>query len=343
MAAQHELELTARAIVAKGKGLLAADESTGTMGKRLDAVGIESTEETRRRARDLMVTTDGIGQFISGMIMYDETIRQETDDGAPFPKKLEQQGIIPGIKVDTGGKPLPFSPDEKMVEGLDGLRERLEEYHEMGARFTKWRAPLKIDVEQNLPSNYCMHVNAHALARFAALSQEQGLVPVVEPEVQIDGDHDIEHCRDATVNMIRATFNELFEQRIDLRGMLLKPNMVLPGKESPNQVSVEEVAEQTVSTMREVVPAAVPGLIFLSGGQGPELATQHLNAMNNLGPQPWELGFSYARALQDPALQTWKGEDENIEAAQEAFHERATLVHRARMGEYSEDMEPAPA
>ena len=335
----HELELTVRALVAEGKGILAADESTGTVTKRLDAVGIDSTEEIRRNYRHMLVTAGAGGDIISGMILYDETIRQEDEDGTSFPQLLDQHGVIPGIKVDTGAKPLALSPDEKVTEGLDGLRDRLEEYVGMGARFAKWRAVINIDAEKGLPTEDCLHVNAHALARYAALCQEAGLAPIVEPEVEISGDHTIEKCREVTTATLRATFAELAAQRVDLRGILLKPNMVISGKECPDQASVEEVAEQTVSTMREVVPGAVPGIVFLSGGQGAERATAHLNAMNNLGPQPWELSFSYARALQDPALETWRGEDENIDPAKRAFYQRAQLVHAARLGEYSEDME----
>jgi fructose-bisphosphate aldolase class I len=335
----HELELTARALVAEGKGILAADESTGTVTKRLEAIDTDSTEEIRRTYRRMLVTAGAGGDIISGMIMYDETIRQEDDDGTPFPQLLDQHGIIPGIKVDTGAKPLALSPDEKVTEGLDGLRDRLEEYVGLGARFAKWRAVINIDAENGLPTEYCRHVNAHALARYAALCQEAGLAPIVEPEVEIRGDHTIEKCREVTTATLRTVFDELAAQRVDLRGMLLKPNMVISGKESPEQASVEEVAEQTISTMREVVPAAVPGIVFLSGGQGPERATAHLNAMINLGPHPWEVSFSYARALQDPALETWRGQDENIEPAQRAFYRRAQLIHAARLGEYSEDME----
>jgi len=337
--AAHELELTARSLVAEGKGILAADESTGTVTKRLEAVDIDSTEEIRRTYRRMLVTAGAGGEIISGMIMYDETIRQKDDDGKTFPELLDQEGIIPGIKVDTGAKPLALSPDEKVTEGLDGLRDRLEEYVGMGARFAKWRGVIGIDAEKGLPTDYCLHANAHALARYAALCQEAGLTPIVEPEVEISGDHTIEQCREATTDVLRAVFAELAAQWVDLRGILLKPNMVISGKECPDQAGVEEVAEQTVSTMREVVPAAVPGIVFLSGGQGPERATAHLNAMNNLGPQAWELSFSYARALQDPALETWRGEDENIEPAKQAFYQRARLVHTARLGEYSEEME----
>jgi len=337
--AAHELEFTAAALVAEGKGILAADESTGTVTKRLEAVDIDSTEEIRHTYRRLLATAGAGGEFISGMIMYDETIRSKEDDGTPFPQLLGQHGIIPGIKVDTGAKPLAGSEEEKVTEGLDGLRDRLEEYVGMGARFAKWRAVINIDEDAGFPTRYCYHVNAHALARYAALCQEAGLVPIVEPEVEISGDHTIERCREVTTDMLRVTFAELAAQRVDLRGMLLKPNMVISGKECPDQASVEEVAEQTVSTMREVVPGAVPGIVFLSGGQGAERATAHLNAMNNLGPQPWELSFSYARALQDPALETWRGEDENIDPAKRAFYQRAQLVHAARLGEYSEDME----
>ena len=294
----QELQDTAREIVSEGRGILAADESTGTITKRFEQLGIESTEESRRTYRQLLFTTEGIGEFISGAILYDETIRQSTDDGTPFPQALNDQGTIPGIKVDTGAKPLALASDEKVTEGLDGLRERLEEYRELGARFAKWRGVIQIG--DGMPTSYCLDVNAHALARYAALCQEAGIVPIVEPEVMMDGDHPIERCYEVTTETLYRVFAALFEQNVLLEGVLLKPNMILPGKDTEEQKSVEEVAQTTLDCMRTVVPAAVPGIVFLSGGQGNELATARLNAMNEIAkrdPQPWELAFSYARAL----------------------------------------------
>ncbi|MGI8805883.1 MAG: class I fructose-bisphosphate aldolase [Thermoleophilaceae bacterium] len=342
----QELQDTAREIVSEGRGILAADESTGTITKRFEAVGIESTEDSRRAYRQLLFTTEGIGDFISGAIMYDETIRQETDDGTPFPQALKDHGTIPGIKVDTGAKPLALSADEKVTEGLDGLRERLEEYRELGARFAKWRGVIQIG--EGIPTPYCIDVNAHALARYAALCQEAGIVPIVEPEVMMDGDHPIERCYEVTAATLHRTFDALFEQNVMLEGVLLKPNMVLPGKDSEDQKSVEEVAQTTVHCMRTVVPAALPGIVFLSGGQGNELATARLNAMNEVAkqePQAWELGFSYARALQEPPMETWNGQEENVADAQAQYYHRARLNGAARKAEYSEDMEKelAPA
>ncbi|MDQ3647215.1 MAG: fructose-bisphosphate aldolase class I [Actinomycetota bacterium] len=342
----QELQDTAREIVSEGRGILAADESTGTITKRFEAVGIESTEESRRAYRQLLFTADGAGEFISGAIMYDETIRQSTDDGTPFPKALSDNGTIPGIKVDTGAKPLALSPDEKVTEGLDGLRERLEEYRELGARFCKWRGVIQIG--DGMPTPYCLDANAHALARYAALCQEAGLVPIVEPEVMMDGDHPIERCYEVTSETLHRTFDALFEAHVMLEGLLLKPNMVLPGKESDDQKSVEEVAQTTVDCMRTAVPAAVPGIVFLSGGQGNELATARLNAMNEIAkrdPQPWELAFSYARALQEPPMETWCGQEEKVSDAQAQYYHRARLNGAARKAEYSEDMEKelAPA
>ena len=333
----HDLETTARALVAPGKGILAADESTGTIKKRLDSVGVPSTEETRRTYRGLLFTTPGIEEFISGVIMFDETIRQSGPDGTPFPTLLAQRGIIPGIKVDKGTTDLAGFPGEKITEGLDGLRDRLAEYVGLGARFAKWRAVYTVG--HDIPTPYGMAANAHALARYAALCQEAGLVPIVEPEVLIDGDHSLERCAEVTEDVLQHLFAELHEHRVLLEGLLLKPNMVLPGKTSPEQASVAEVATATVRTLRRLVPAAVPGIVFLSGGQSPEQATAHLNAMNTLGTQPWELSFSYGRALQDPPLKTWHGEAANIPAAQRAFFERARLNGLARQGRYSPEME----
>ncbi|MGH2795435.1 MAG: class I fructose-bisphosphate aldolase [Actinomycetota bacterium] len=340
MATISELEKVARALVAPGKGILAADESTGSIQKRLESIGVESTEENRRAYRDLLFTTRGVGEFISGVIMFDETIRQKASDGTPFPKVLEKEGIIPGIKVDTGGHPLAFSPEEKVTEGLDGLRKRLIEYRELGAKFTKWRAIIDI-AGAEIPTRYCLEVNAHALARYAALCQDEGLVPIVEPEVLMDGDHDIDRCYQVTCDTLETVFNELYAQRVSYRGMLLKPNMVVPGKKSAKQVDQRTVAEMTVSALRASVPAAVPGIVFLSGGMSDEDATARLNEMNKLGPHPWELSFSYGRALQAPTLKAWKGEPANVDAGQKAFYHRAKMNSLARSGSYSADMESA--
>src|SRR5688500_8026748 len=335
--ATHSLAETARALVAPGKGILAADESPPTIEKRFQKISIESTEDNRRAYREMLFTTAGIGDHISGVILYDETIRQKAAEGTPFPKILEQAGVIPGIKVDKGAKPLAGSPEEKVTEGLDGLRDRLNEYRDLGARFTKWRAV--IEIGENIPSYLCIHANAHALARFAALSQEAGLVPIVEPEVLMDGEHSIERCYEATSWMLKETFQEIFYQRVELEGMLLKPNMVLSGKESSEQAGVEEVAQLTVRCLREAVPAAVPGIVFLSGVQSAEVAAAHLNAMNAMGEHPWQLSFSFARALQGPALETWRGDESNVQQAQEIFAHRARMNSAARSGSYSEELE----
>jgi fructose-bisphosphate aldolase class I len=340
MTREKELEAVARAIVAPGKGILAADESHGTIEKRFKTIDVESTEENRRSYREMLFTTPGIGDHVSGVILFDETIRQATVDGTPFTRVLENAGVIPGIKVDTGAKPLAGAEDEKVTEGLDGLRERLEEYRELGAKFTKWRAV--IDIGEGIPSAYAIHVNAHALARFAGLSQEAGLVPIVEPEVMMEGDHTIERCYEVTEATLEAVFNELFSQRVVYEGMLLKPNMVLSGKECATQAGPEEVAESTVRCFRSVVPAAVPGIVFLSGGQSDEQATANLNALNRIGPHPWELSFSYGRALQAPALKAWSGDEANLAAGQEAFAHRARLNGAARSGDYTPDMETMP-
>ncbi len=333
----NDLRSTALAMVADGKGILAADESTGTAGKRLEAVNIESTDESRRDYRELLFTTPGLGDYISGAILYDETIRSETSDGRQMTKALEDNGVMPGIKVDTGAQPLAMAEGEKVTEGLDGLRDRLAEYAEMGARFTKWRGV--IHIEGDLPSDYCIAVNAHALGRYAALAQEAGLVPIVEPEVEIVGDHTLERCYEVTEKTLREVFAQLALQRVDLEGIILKPNMVIAGKEAEKQSSVEEVAEATIDCLKKTVPAAVPGICFLSGGQTPEQATAHLDAMNRMGPHPWVISFSYARALQDPVLKTWKGEKSNWDAAQEALAHRAKLNSAAAEGAYSTDME----
>jgi fructose-bisphosphate aldolase, class I len=333
----NDLEQTARALVAPGKGILAADESSGTIKKRFDSIGVESTEDTRRAYRDLLFTTDGAADYISGVILYDETIRQAGLDGTSFPKLLEEQGIIPGIKVDLGAKDLANAPGEKITEGLDGLRERFTEYVELGARFAKWRAVITIG--DGIPSEYCLWTNAHALGRYAALSQEAGLVPIVEPEVLMDGDHSIETSFDVTSRTLHAVFTELRDQRVHFEQMLLKPNMVLSGYDASERAGVQEVAERTVRCFRRHVPAAVPGIVFLSGGQTDEDATAHLNAMNAMGPHPWELSFSYGRALQAPALKAWSGEPGNVASGQAAYLHRAKMNGLARSGSYSPEME----
>ncbi len=334
MAELHEI---ATALVADGKGILAADESSGTIKKRFDSIGVESTEENRRAYRDLLFTTEGAEEFISGVILYDETIRQSSADGTPFPKLLESRGIIPGIKVDAGAKPLAGSPDETVTEGLDGLRERLEEYYELGARFTKWRAVISIG--KGLPSEYAIWTNAHALARYAALSQEAGLVPIVEPEVLMDGGHSIEESYRVSERTLRALFTELFDQRVEREGTLLKTNMVVSGYESSDQADVDTVAEYTIRCLKNTCPGSVPGVVFLSGGMSDEDATARLNAMNQRGPHPWELSFSYGRALQAPALKAWGGETANAEAAQQAYYRRAKFNGAARTGSYAPEWE----
>lgn len=334
-----EFEATARALVAKGKGLLAADESLPTIQKRFLALNIPSTEESRRAYRELLFTTTGIEAFISGVIMFDETIRQHTREGKPFVALLSRKGILPGIKVDKGTFDMPGFPGEKLTAGLDGLRERLKEYRDLGARFTKWRAVIAIN--SGIPTPVNIDANARSLALFAALSQEAGLTPVVEPEVLMDGDHDIERCEETSLAVLESVFSRLREYRVHLEGMLLKASMVLPGKLSPNQVPAAQVAERTIRTLRRTVPAAVPGIVFLSGGQSPEQASRHLNAMNALGSQPWELSFSFGRALQDTALKTWKGSAPNVAVAQKELFQRAKLNSEARNGTYSEEAEKA--
>ena len=333
----QQLQSTARALVSEGKGILAADESTGTIKKRFDSIGVESTEETRRAYRELLFTTEGAEEFISGVILFDETIRQSASDETPFPKLLESKGIIPGIKVDAGAKPLALTDGETITEGLDGLRGRLEEYRELGARFAKWRATYSIASDK--PSEYCIWTNAHALARYAALCQEADLVPIVEPEVLQDGTHTIEESRKATGRVLQAVYTELHDQRIDFRGTLLKPNMVLSGYDATDRASVDDVADVTLECFYKHVPAAVPGIVFLSGGQSDEDATAHLNAMNARGPHPWQLSFSYGRALQAPALKAWGGKEENVEAAKRAYYHRAKMNSAARTGMYAPEME----
>jgi fructose-bisphosphate aldolase class I len=332
-----DLEATAKALVAEGKGILAADESEGTIKTRFDSIGVESTEANRRAYRELLFTTAGVEEYISGVILFDETIRQSTDDGTPFPKLLESKGVIPGIKVDKGAKPLANSDGETITEGLDGLRARLEEYRELGARFAKWRATYSITEE--LPSEYCIWTNAHALARYAALCEEAGLVPIVEPEVLMDGKHTIDRSFHVTSRVLGAVYTELFDQKVRLEGTLLKANMVLSGYDATQRASADEVAEWTVKCFRRHVPAAVPGVVFLSGGQSDEDATANLNAMNKRGPHTWQLSFSYGRALQAPALKAWAGRRENVEAAQRAYYHRAKMNGAARTGMYAPEME----
>ena len=328
-------------MVAPGRGILAADESNRTMAKRLDGVGVESTEDSRRRFRELLFTTPEAERHISAVILYDETLRQAASDGTPFATLLAGRGMIPGIKVDAGAKPLAGAEDETVTEGLDGLRERLAEYGELGARFAKWRAVIAIG--DGRPSRYAISANAHALGRYAALCQEAAILPIVEPEVLMDGDHTIDRSEEATEATLRAVFAELLDQRVLLEGIVLKPNMVLAGYGGPQQADVEEVAERTLALLRRVVPAAVPGIAFLSGGQSEELASAHLSAMNAMGDVPWELTFSYGRALQATPLRAWGGREENAEAAQSAFAHRALCNGEARYGRYSQELERAHA
>ncbi|UCH62773.1 MAG: fructose-bisphosphate aldolase class I [Fidelibacterota bacterium] len=336
----NDLATVACAMAPAGRGILAADESTGTIKKRFDSINLESTEDNRRAYRDLLFTTEGVEEFISGVILFDETLRQKALDGTPFPKLLKSKGIVPGIKPDKGAKPLAGFPGELVTEGLDGLRERLEEYHDLGAQFAKWRAVITIG--DGIPTSFCLDANAHALARYAALCQETGLVPIVEPEVLMDGDHTIERCEEVTTTTLERLFFALHEHRVVLEGTVLKPNMVISGKGCPRQASAEEIAEATVRCFRRTVPAAVPGIVFLSGGQSPEEATVNLNAMNAMYDDlPWELSFSYGRALQEPVLKAWKGEVANVPAAQKAYYHRAKLNGAARYGKYTPEMEGA--
>jgi fructose-bisphosphate aldolase, class I len=335
-----ELNRIARDLVAPEKGILAADESTGTIKRRLDAIGVENTEENRRDYRELLFRTDGSENYISGVILFDETLRQNGADGTPLVKLLTDRGIIPGIKVDKSAHPLPGSPEEKMTEGLDGLRDRLNEYVELGAKFTKWRAVITIG--DGIPSDACINVNAHALARYAALSQEAGLVPIVEPEVLMDGDHSIDRCFEVTEKTLRETFYQLAQQGVSLEGMLLKPNMVLSGKDASNRANPEEVAEKTIQCFLRTVPAAVPGIVFLSGGQSDEEATVNLNAINVLAQKvnaPWELSYSYGRGLQAAPQKAWSGKKENVEAGQQAYLHRAKVTSAARQGKYTPEMD----
>ena len=333
----NELHEIAQAIVADGKGILAADESDSTIKKRFDSIGIESTEENRRGYRELLFTTEGAEEFISGVILFDETIRQSALDGTPFPKLLESKGVIPGIKVDKGAKPLALTDNETITEGLDGLRDRLKEYYDLGARFAKWRATYSIG--DGIPSEYCIWTNAHALARYAALCQEARIVPIVEPEVLMDGTHSIHDAKRVTGRVLNAVYTELHDQRVDLRGTLLKPNMTLSGYEASDRAGVDEVAEATLDVFYKHVPAAVPGIVFLSGGQSDEDATAHLNAINARGPHPWKISFSYGRALQAPALKAWAGQPESVEAGQRAYYHSAKMNSAAQTGMYAPEME----
>jgi fructose-bisphosphate aldolase class I len=336
------LESVAATLVADGKGILAADETVPTLTRRFDTLGIPSTEQSRRSYREMLFTAPGAADFLGGVIMQDETIRQKSADGTPLIQVLSRQGIVPGIKVDAGAKPLAGAPGETVTEGLDGLRDRLAQYHAMGARFAKWRAV--IHVTEALPSPACVGANAHALARYAALCQEQNLVPIVEPEVLMDGSHSIERCEEVTGAVLHAVFGALFAQGVSLERMLLKPNMVVPGKEWPHSASVPEVATATLQCLRRHVPAAVPGIVFLSGGQEEREATAHLDAINRLpGPRPWRISFSYGRALQDHALEAWRGRDENHDAGRQALYHRARCNGAASRGQYTEDMELIPA
>jgi fructose-bisphosphate aldolase class I len=332
-----ELARIASAMVAKGKGILAADESGGTIKKRFDSIKLESTEEHRRSYREMLFTAPGAAESVSGVILYDETLRQKTKDGTPFPQYLTKQGIIPGIKVDTGAKPLAGFPGETITEGLDGLRERLIEYRGLGARFAKWRAV--IDIADNIPSQFAIDANAHALARYAALCQENDIVPIVEPEVLMDGAHSLERCEQVTERTLASVFQALFAHRIMLEGMVLKPNMVISGKKASNRASPQTVAEATVRVLKHHVPPAVPGIAFLSGGQSPTEATLHLSLMNRLGPTPWSLTFSYGRALQDTALKIWGGTAGNFAAGQKEYAKRAKLNGLATTGRYAAEME----
>lgn len=334
---EMDMEDIAKALVAPSKGILAADESTGTIKKRLDSINTASTEDSRRDYRELLFTADGVGDYISGVILYDETLRQKASDGRPFTEVLNDRGIIPGIKVDMGAKPLAFSEGELVTEGLDGLRERLAEYYTLGARFAKWRAV--ISISDGAPSQYCIDTNAHALARYAALCQEANIVPIVEPEVLMDGNHNIDECYAVTETTLKTVFDELYKQRVVLEQMLLKPNMVVSGATCPIQAEVEEVAVKTLYCFGQTVPAAVPGIVFLSGGQSEQQATIHLNAMNMMDKFPWEISYSFGRALQASALSVWQGKPENVADAQKAFLHRAKLTSAARDGEYNSDME----
>ncbi|MGB6448052.1 MAG: class I fructose-bisphosphate aldolase [Xanthobacteraceae bacterium] len=333
-----ELNKVAEAMVAPGRGILAADESTGTIKKRFDSLGVESTADSRRDYREMLFrSTDAMSKYISGFILYDETIRKNAKDGTPLVKIIEKAGTLPGIKVDKGTKPLPFCAGELITEGLDGLGERLAEYRNLGAKFAKWRAV--IDISANIPSYDCIMTNAHALGRYAALCQQEGIVPIVEPEVLMDGDHDADRCAMITEWVLKTVFEQLYYQRVALEGMVLKPNMIVPGKKSAKRASVEEVAEKTLKVLKACVPASVPGIAFLSGGQSDEEATAHLDAMNKMGPLPWRVSFSYGRALQAAPQKTWSGKSENVAAAQRAFGHRAMMNGLATLGQWKVDLE----
>ena len=334
-----ELNKVAEAMVAPGRGILAADESTGTIKKRFDALGMESTPDSRRDYREMLFRAkDAMAKHISGVILYDETIRQNAKDGTPLVKLIAQAGSLPGIKVDKGTKPLPECPGEVITEGLDGLRERLVEYRTLGAKFAKWRAVIDVG-DHGMPSYTCVAANAHALARYAALCQNEGIVPIVEPEVLMDGGHTLDRCVEVTRWVLKETFQQLFLNRVALEGMVLKPNMAVPGKKSGQRASVEEVADKTLRVLKECVPAAVPGIAFLSGGQSDEEATAHLDAMNRMGPLPWRVTFSYGRALQAAPQKAWSGKSENVAAAQRAFGHRAMMNGLAAMGQWKADLE----
>jgi fructose-bisphosphate aldolase, class I len=336
----HDLESVAQKLVADGKGILAADETVPTLTKRFDTLAIQSTEQSRRTYREMLFTA-GTAEFISGVIMQDETIHQKSSNGTPLAQVLLKQGVLPGIKVDSGARPLAGAPGETVTEGLDGLRERLSAYRDMGAYFAKWRAV--IHISDALPSHPCIGANAQALARYAALCQEQDLVPIVEPEVLMDGSHSIERCEEVTGTVLHTVFSALYDQRVQLEGMLLKPNMVISGKECPHQAPVQEVAAATLRCLRRHVPAAVPGVVFLSGGQEDRIATAHLDAMNRLPDgKPWKISFSYGRALQDHALETWHGRDENLKAGRQALYQRARCTSAASLGRYTDQMEATP-
>jgi len=337
---KDKLRSVAKTIVAKQKGVLAADESSPTIKKRFDSIKVESTEENRRRYREILFTTKGIERYIGGVILFEETLRQSTQDGTPFARLLSSRGIVPGIKVDKGTKVLALYSGEKTTEGLDSLRERLAEYKELGAKFAKWRAVIEIN-EHDVPTAFGIRANAHGLARYAALCQELDIVPIVEPEVLMDGAHGIERCEAVTSRVLEAVFTELDAHRVLFEGMLLKPNMVIAGMKCAHQNSAHQVAEATIRCMARYVPAAVPGIVFLSGGQSAEDATDHLNAINIMGPHPWQVSFSYGRALQVPVLAAWKGQDGNLATAQKAFLKRCQLNGLARDGKYARDMETA--
>jgi fructose-bisphosphate aldolase class I len=335
------LAKTAAAMVARGKGVLAADESSGTCEKRFKSVGVECTEENRRTYRGLLFTTPGVEQYISGVILFDETLRQKTNDGVPFPDYLARKGILPGIKVDKGAMDLALCPGEKVTEGLDGLRGRLAEYFKLGARFAKWRAVITIG--EGIPSHTCLYANAHALARYAALCQEASIVPMIEPEVLLDGSHTVERCEEVTEATLRATYAAMAAHNVSFEHLILKTSMVVSGKECPRQANVDEVAERTVRVLKRTVPAAQPGIVFLSGGQSDEAATAHLNAMAAMKGLPWPLTFSYSRALQNPVLKTWRGQASNAAAAQKAFHHRAHMNGLAAQGKWKPELEKQAA